>query len=115
MRFFWFLVAISAGILISAFLGWVRTPQKIANTSLSALRSDYFADYVLMVAETYKSNNDVALATYQLAYLGGERPLYHVQRAIIYAEELGYPLADMESLALLASAFQSIITPTVTP
>jgi hypothetical protein len=115
MRFFWFIIAIGAGALVGVYFGWVRTPQSISNTSLSTLRSDYYADYVLMVAETYENNPDAALASYQLAYLGGDKPLYHVQKAIISAESLGYPLEDMETLAILASAFQTLNAPAPTP
>lgn len=102
------MASISAGILIGAYFGWIRTPQRITNTSLSALRADYLTDYVLMVAETYDEKNDLALATYQLAYLGGEKPLYFVQKAIISGEELGYNVEDMVTLAALANAFQPL-------
>jgi hypothetical protein len=68
-----------------------------------------------MVAETYGENKDLALASYQLAYLGSEKPLYFVQKAIISGESLGYPVEDMVSLATLASAFQTLDKPVQTP
>jgi hypothetical protein len=68
-----------------------------------------------MVAETYRENNDPALASYQLAYFGSEKPLYFVQKAIISGESLGYTIEDMVSLANLASAFQTLDNPDQTP
>jgi hypothetical protein len=68
-----------------------------------------------MVAETYGENKDLALASYQLAYLGSEKPLYFVQKAIISGESLGYTVEDMVSLANLASAFQTLDNPVKTP
>ncbi len=101
--------------MVGVYFGWIHTPQTISNTSLSALRADYATDYVLMVAETYEGNNDLALASYQLAYLGGEKPLFFVQKAIISGESLGYTVEDMVSLATLASAFQTLDNPVKTP
>lgn len=68
-----------------------------------------------MVAETYGENKDLALASYQLAYLGSEKPLYFLQKAIISGESLGYTVEDMVSLANLASAFQTLDNPVKTP
>jgi len=68
-----------------------------------------------MVAETYEENNDPALASYQLAFLGSEKPLYFVQKAIISGESLGYTIEDMVSLATLASALQTLDNPVQTP
>jgi len=107
--------------LIGIYFGWIYTPQSISGTSLSALRSDYHADYVLMVAESYQSNSSTVLAAYQLAYLGDDEPLRYVQQAIIDAEQLNFSAADIDILANLAGAFQgaqATITPpvaTVTP
>jgi len=109
------LIAISAGMAVGVYFGWIYTPQKISNTSLSSLRSDYSTDYVLMVSETYGETKDLALASFQLAYLGAEKPLYFVQKAIISGESLGYTVEDMVSLANLASAFQTLEEPIQTP
>lgn len=115
MRLFWFLVTIAIGSLIGIYFGWVSTPLKIEDTSLSDLRSDYHTDYILMVAESYETTSNLTLATYQLAYLGGEEPLRYVQQAIISAEALGFSARDIETLAVLASGYQSPAAATVTP
>lgn len=65
-----------------------------------------------MVAETYGENSNLTLASYQLAFLGSDEPLRYVQQAIINAEQLKFPAADIASLASLAGAYQ---VPSVSP
>lgn len=65
-----------------------------------------------MVAESYVENSNLTLATYQLAFLGADEPLRYVQQAIINAEQIGFPAADIATLANLAGAYQ---TPAVVP
>ena len=81
-------------------------PATITSAQLSNLRSDYFADYVLMAAESYEQHQNIEFTTSQLVLLGNEYPLRYIQKAIIVAEKLEYSREDIEKLALLAQIYQ---------
>ncbi len=87
--------------------GWVRNAQQIQDTELASLRADYQTDYILMVAETYLSNNDLNWAEQQILLLETNSALRSVQQAVITAEKLGYHHLDVEKLGKLAGAFQT--------
>jgi hypothetical protein len=103
------------GGLIGVYFGWVRTPVSINSTSISALRSDYKTDYILMIAEVYASDNNINQAVASFSDLGDQPPLRYVQQAIIDAEKLGFSQQDLQLLAGLSSALQSPAIGTVTP
>ena len=105
-RRFWFFVMILAGLALGLLYGWVLNPVKYVDTSPDSLRSDYKADYILMVAEAYRAEGDPALAARRLAFLGATPPLEMVQQAVVYAGT-NYPPADVDSLIRLAQALQS--------
>ncbi len=105
-RFIWFGVMIILGILAGLGYGWMMNPVRYIDTGPDTLRSDYKADYVLMVAETYSADQNLPLAQFRLGRLGGSTPLRPVQEAILTAQQLGYNENDMAMLARLAEALQ---------
>jgi hypothetical protein len=96
-----FILAIVLGLAAGLFFGWLVNPGQVRNTSLSSLRSDYQADYVLMVAEAYPQQADLAEAIVLLQQLDKKDPLAVVQRALVTAQQLGYSQADLQSIANL--------------
>jgi hypothetical protein len=106
-RYIWFFISILVGVAGGIFYGWVANPVRYVDTPPSNLRSDYKTDYVLMVAEVYSAEKDVAQASTRLAVLGGGSPLRLVQEAILNARKLGYIQKDVDLLAALAAALQA--------
>jgi len=104
IRIVLFLIAILAGIAAGLYYGWRLNPARPAEGSLPDLRQDYRTDYVLMVAETYQSDNDLALASSRLSTLGSETPARLAQLAILRGTELNYSNQDVETLAKLSQA-----------
>jgi hypothetical protein len=98
--------------LIGIYLGWIRTPSNINNTSLSSLRADYKTDYILMTAEIYNADKNLNQAITSISKVGDEQALRYVQQAIINAEQLGFSQQDLKLLANLSSALQSPLLPT---
>ena len=86
-------------------------PTKPGDSALPALRQDYHTDYVLMVAESYRSDGNLALAISRLAPMGPETPARLAQQAILTARELNYSNQDVETLARLSQAL--LTQPTV--
>jgi hypothetical protein len=85
-------------------IGWYLHPFPIGEVPLTALRSDYQADYVLMVAEVFETEKDVPKAIQRLAFLKSETPARLVQLSVIQADKLGYSQRDLGLLAKLAQA-----------
>ena len=105
-RLLFFLAAILAGLAAGLYYGWMINPVTYVNTTPEALRADYKADYVLMVAEVYHDERDASLAARRLDALGNTSPLRSVQQAIITARELNDSGGDVELLAQLAEAIR---------
>ena len=103
-RLIFFLIAIVAGIAAGLYFGWVLSPPRPGQGSLTTLRQDYRTDYVLMVAETFQSEGDVALAADRLSRLGTDTPARLAQQAILAARDLNYSIQDVETLAKLSQA-----------
>ena len=82
--------------------GWVVNPVEYVDTTPQTLRVDYKSDYVLMVAEAYSSEQDLAKAVTRLAVLGSEMPAEIVRQAILFAESQGYTDADVALMSSLA-------------
>jgi hypothetical protein len=74
-RLFGFLLMILLGLSVGLVYGWVINPPEVKNTTLSALRGDYKADYVLMVAESFSVDQDSTAALKSLKYLNPSDPI----------------------------------------
>jgi hypothetical protein len=95
LRWISFLVAILVGLGIGLVYGWAFNPVEYIDTAPNSLREDYQTDYVLMVAEAYQVEGNLALAVRRLALLGGEVPESIVQQATLEAGRLGYLDQDL--------------------
>jgi hypothetical protein len=93
-----FLLAIALGLSAALIYGWLIAPAHPAATTLSSLRADYQADYVLMIAEAYPQTADLPSALEMLRRLNSEKPTVAVDEALLTAQKLGYSDADMHSL-----------------
>ena len=68
------IAAIIIGIGIGLTYGWVINPVVYTDVTPDALRADYRADYVLMVAEAYQGEQDSETAARRIAMIGSESP-----------------------------------------
>ncbi len=107
-RLIWFGISILIGLVLGLMLGWGIKPLKYQNMQAETLREDYKVDYVLMVAEGYKTQGDI---NYSIAQLNKMEPdtkaLRVAQDALLSARKIGYPLYDMESLGNLVTALEA--------
>ena len=111
-RILGFALAIVIGLVAGLLAGWLLFPSADPMSSPANLRTDYKADYVLMTAEIYHQDGDLAAAGVRLGELGEDDPIHAVQSAILTAQELGYAQPDMQ---LLASLFTGLQTYTPVP
>lgn len=102
-----FFLAILVGAAGGLFYGWVVNPVRYVDTTPDTLRIDYKSDYVLMVAEAYSAEGDLALAARRLALLGSTAPAEMVHQALLFAESQGYADADV---ALMRNLYQALQT-----
>ncbi len=105
-RIIWFLIMITLGAVAGMVYGWVINPVKYVDTSPASLRSDYKADYVLMVAEIYSSDGNLEQASRRLAVLSSLPPARVVADALLTARELQYGNADLEVMDHLSQALK---------
>ncbi len=105
-RWFRFILAILVGGVLGALYGWVVNPVKNVNATPDTLRIDYKSDYVLMVAETYHSDQDLAMAVQRLALLGNDPPTKTVQQSLLFAESR-YTDADVALIRSLSDALEA--------
>lgn len=110
-RWIRFTIAILIGAALGLAYGWLVSPVRYVDTSPDTLRVDYKTDYILMVAESYRSDDDLALAMRRLALLGDQPPNAMVLQAIEFAQEQGYNDADILRLQDLWNALQAAIQP----
>ncbi len=104
----WFTIAIAAGLAAGLLYGWVFHPGSGTATTPDSLRADYKTDLVLMAAEIYQRDGDPQAAVERLAQIEDLPPVRQVQNAILNGQELGYARGDIETLARLFQALQSL-------
>lgn len=105
-RILLFLVMIAVGVSLGLLYGWVINPVEYQDTTPDILRADYKADFVLMVAEVYRSDQDLEQATRRLALLGSLPPARIVAEASLTAKQLSYAPSDLQVIDELARALQ---------
>ena len=108
-RIIWFFIMIAIGLAGGLAYGWVLNPVKYVDTSPETLRADYKTDYVLMVAEIYKSDHDLSAADHRLALLGSQAASQTVNSAILTAQQMGYSTQDLQTMITLSQAVQASI------
>jgi hypothetical protein len=108
-RYIFFFAAVLLGLALGLVYGWVINPVVYKTTGMDTLRLDYKTDYVLMVAELYQSEGDLAMALARLSYLEAETPLNFVTTTINYAEGHNYDPEDIQRMWTLASAIDAAL------
>lgn len=107
-----FFVMILVGLGAGLLYGWMLKPAATSDNPLSALRQDYKSDYVLMVAEVYHKDGDLALAAERLIQLSGGSAIQTASDAMVYARQAGYSVDDLELITLLIQDLQGNTEPT---
>ncbi len=110
-----FLIAIAVGFAAGLFYGLVISPVEYTQTSPATLRSDYRADYVLMIAEVYHSDQNLDAAAHRLGMLGSEPPVQLADQALQFGLQSGYSANDIQLLRDLTSALQTWSSGIVNP
>lgn len=110
-----FFIAIAAGIAAGLIYGWVISPAGVANTTLDSLRDDYKADYVLMAAENYASDGNLAKAIETLDSVTTSDALTVVREGLITAQQMGYSTSEMQFIAELEKAITASMMKGTTP
>lgn len=106
-RWFLFLIVVLLGGVLGLLYGWVVNPVEYVDTTPDSLRADYKSDYVLMVAEAYHIEGDLAQAARRLAILGGTNLTENVREAMVFASQAGYANTDLELMTRLAGDLQA--------
>ncbi|HXF86437.1 MAG TPA: hypothetical protein VNK49_13720 [Anaerolineales bacterium] len=106
-RWAFVLLALIIGIGIGLIYGWVIDPVEFYDLTPDTLRADYKADYVLMVAEAYRLEQDPALAAQRLAIFGAQSPSSIAAEGLNYARANGFSDADIALIQELVIAMQS--------
>jgi hypothetical protein len=108
-RYVFFALAILAGFAAGLGYGWGINPVQYRSTGPQALQIDYQTDYVLMVAELYQAEGDLAMALARLGFLGDAPPLLILNDAIGFAESQRYAPADLELMRSLSFSVQGAL------
>jgi hypothetical protein len=106
-RWIFILIALCAGICLGLLYGWVIDPVEYFDLTPDTLRADYKTDYVLMVAEAYRVEQDPGTAARRLAVFGAQSPSAITADALDYANTNNFPEADLAELQELLTAMQS--------
>lgn len=100
---FIFLIGIGAGLAY----GWYVDPVEFFDLTPDTLSADYKTDYVLMVAEAHRVEQDPGTAARRLAIFGAQTPSAIASEALEYARQNGYSDSDIVLLQDLVTAMQA--------
>jgi hypothetical protein len=106
-RWIFIVLALLAGIGLGLAYGWLIDPVDYFDLPPDALREDYKADYVLMIAEAYRAEQDPGLAARRLAVFGSQSPSSIAASGLEYAQTHGFPDSDIALLQELVTAMQA--------
>ena len=101
------ILALIAGIGIGVFYGWYVDPVDFFDLSPDTLRDDFKADYVLMTAEAYRSEQDPGLAARRLAIFGVKSPSAIAADGLAYARSNGFSDSEIALMRELVTALQA--------
>ena len=104
LRYILFGAAILAGLIAGLYYGWELSPVDFGAGGPNSLRADYQADYVLMVAEAYRSEQNIDEAAAALRLFPDRNPLHLVESATSFAVERNLSPSDIARLNALHSA-----------
>ena len=99
-----FVIAILVGLFAGLVIGWMLNPLPARNSTLDSLRSDYQADYVLMIAEKFSTDQDVLTAEALLQKISPTDPGASIKQALILGQQLGYSERELQLITLLQNA-----------
>jgi hypothetical protein len=111
---FLLLVCLVAGVGLGVYYGWVVSPVQYADTDPASLRQSYKDDYILMAADIYSADGDLAAARTRLQALAVKDPGPAVADATGRFIQARQPTADLRRLVLLAIALKDV-TPEMQP
>ena len=101
------ILALAVGIGIGIAYGWYMDPVDYFDLTPDTLGADYKADYVLMTAEAYRSEQDPGLAARRLAIFGTKSPSAIAADGLAYARVNGFSDADVTLIQELITALQA--------
>ena len=101
--------------MIGLVYGWTIDPIEYTDVTPGILREDYRADYVLMVAEAYQTEQDGDAAARRLAILSSDPPPKMVSTTLDYARTQGFTQSEITLLQGLLSAMQTYQPQETTP
>jgi hypothetical protein len=101
------IIALLAGIGIGIAYGWHVDPVDYFDTTPDTLRADYQADYVLMAAEAYRSEQDPGLAARRLAIFGTKSPSAIAADGLAYARANSFSDPEIALIQELVTALQA--------
>lgn len=111
-RWIRFFIAIAFGAAAGVGYGWLLAPPPSIENQSSALRIDYQSDVVLMVAEAYAADQNLAAAIARLSFLKHSQPAEVIQQAVNFGERYGYSDTDLQKMRALLVAIETL-TPLV--
>lgn len=114
-RWIFFLISVALGLGLGLLYAWVLSPVQYVDTTPGTLRTDFRADYTLMVAEVFKNDQNIDVAARRLALLSSQPPAEIVGQALAFAQQNGYTAADITLLQNLAAGLQGWQPSGVTP
>ena len=106
-RWLFMVLALLAGIAAGLAYGWILDPVDFYNLTPDTLRADYKADYVLMTAEAYRSEQDAGQAARRLAIFGSQSPVSIASSGLEYARLNDFSDADVVLMQELVTALQA--------
>jgi hypothetical protein len=108
------LIGVVLGLGLGVYYGWVVSPVQYADTDPTSLRQSYKDDYILMTADIYSLDGDLAAARTRLDKLAVKDPGSAVADATGRFIKAQLPAADLRHLVQLAIAFKDV-TPEMQP
>jgi hypothetical protein len=97
-RWVLFFLSILTGIGLGLLYGWVLSPIEYVDTSPDTLRADFRADYTLMVAEVYETEQSIEAASRRLAALGAKPPAQLAREGLEFARTHQFSEQDIDLL-----------------
>jgi hypothetical protein len=108
LRFIAFFISILVGVAAGLAYGWLINPVQFNETTSATMRQDFRTDYVLMVSESYRADQNIEKALQNLSFFKDETPQSVMQKALLSAQNYNYPRGDLESMAVLSMAIEKV-------
>ena len=96
------------------YFGWQVWPTEFTDAGVGLLDEAYQRDYVLMVAQTYEADDDLALAEARLRRLDQADPRGRLRSMTVDMILDDVPAADLRALVRLAAALD-VTSPAMDP